>query len=74
MTLLAKLIHYLSARGIDDVRSDAETAVSLLAWSESADVRWEEGWRESFVHCAGMYGEGSSGRGSWGSGRCRALY
>lgn len=50
------ILNYLSARGIDDVRNDAETAVSLLAWSEGSEVRWEEGWRESFLHCAGMYG------------------
>ncbi|KAK4203619.1 hypothetical protein QBC40DRAFT_219187 [Triangularia verruculosa] len=49
------ILNYLSARGIDDVRNDPETAVSLLAWSEESDVRWEEGWRESFLHCAGMY-------------------
>ncbi|GAB1317639.1 Choriogenin Hminor [Madurella fahalii] len=49
------IVNYLLARGIDDVRNDAETAVSLLAWSEGSEVRWEEGWRESFLHCAGMY-------------------
>jgi hypothetical protein len=49
------IINYLGARGIDDVRNDAEGAVSLLAWSEGPNVRWEEGWRESFLHCAGMY-------------------
>lgn len=49
------IINYLSARGIDDARNDAETAVSLLAWSETPEVRWEEGWCEAFVHCAGMY-------------------
>lgn len=49
------ILNYLSARGIDDVRGDPETAVSLLAWSEGSEVRWEEGWRESFLHCAGMY-------------------
>lgn len=49
------IINYLSARGIDDPRNDPETAVSILAWSEMPDVRWEEGWRESFVHCAGIY-------------------
>lgn len=47
---------YISARGIDDVRNDAETAVGLLAWSEDPKVRWEEAWRESFVHAAGLYG------------------
>ncbi|KAK4231927.1 hypothetical protein QBC38DRAFT_177563 [Podospora fimiseda] len=49
------ILNYISARGIDDVRDDPETAVSLLAWSEGSDVRWEEGWRECFLHCAGMY-------------------
>ncbi|OAA62788.1 hypothetical protein SPI_04328 [Niveomyces insectorum RCEF 264] len=49
------IINYLGARGIDDVRNDPETAVSILAWSESPIVRWEEGWRESFLHCGGMY-------------------
>ncbi|EGS22246.1 uncharacterized protein CTHT_0017630 [Thermochaetoides thermophila DSM 1495] len=49
------IIKYLTARGLDDVRNDPETAVGLLAWSEGSDVRWEEGWRESFLHCAGLY-------------------
>ncbi|KAK4124564.1 hypothetical protein N657DRAFT_553618, partial [Parathielavia appendiculata] len=49
------IIAHISARGIDDVRNDAETAVSLLAWTEGREVRWEEGWREMFLHCAGMY-------------------
>ncbi|KAL2128244.1 hypothetical protein VTI74DRAFT_9458 [Chaetomium olivicolor] len=51
------VLKYLSERGIDDIRNDCETAVSLLAWSERSDVRWEEGWRESFLHCAGMYSQ-----------------
>ena len=54
---VGQILNYLTARGIDDVRGDPETAVSLLAWAESPEVRWDEGWRESFVHCAGMYGE-----------------
>ncbi|KAI4862681.1 hypothetical protein F4820DRAFT_13362 [Hypoxylon rubiginosum] len=49
------ILNYLSARGIDDARNDAETAVSVLAWSEAPEVRWEEGWCEAFVHCAGMF-------------------
>ncbi|KAI2604104.1 uncharacterized protein GGS25DRAFT_448113 [Hypoxylon fragiforme] len=52
---LGTILNYLSGRGIDDSRNDPETAVSMLAWSESAEVRWEEGWNEAFVHCAGMY-------------------
>ncbi|KAK4098078.1 hypothetical protein N658DRAFT_509872 [Parathielavia hyrcaniae] len=51
------IIALISARGIDDVRNDAETAVSLLAWSEGREVRWEEGWREMFLHCAGMHSQ-----------------
>ena len=49
------ILNYLAARGSEDVRNDPETAVSLLAWSEGREVRWEDGWRESFLHCAGMY-------------------
>lgn len=50
------IMSYISARGIDDVRNDAETAIGLLAWSEDPKVRWEEAWREAFVHVAGLYG------------------
>ncbi|KAH6667059.1 hypothetical protein F5X68DRAFT_216984, partial [Plectosphaerella plurivora] len=53
---VAMLVNYLTARSLDDVRGDPETAVGLLAWAEGADVRWEDGWRECFLHCAGMYG------------------
>ncbi|KAI1393044.1 uncharacterized protein F4822DRAFT_149139 [Hypoxylon trugodes] len=49
------ILKYLSARGIDDARNDPDIAVSILAWSETPEVRWEEGWCEAFVHCAGMY-------------------
>jgi hypothetical protein len=49
------ILNYLSARAIDDCRNDPETAVSLLAWSESQTIRWEEGWREAFLHSVGMY-------------------
>lgn len=53
---VGQMAHYVTARALDDVRSDPETAVSLLAWAEASEVRWEEGWRECFVHCAGMFG------------------
>ncbi|ETS73186.1 hypothetical protein PFICI_15131 [Pestalotiopsis fici W106-1] len=49
------ILNYLSARAIDDCRNDPETAISLLAWSESQTIRWEEGWREAFLHSVGMY-------------------
>ncbi|EPE04806.1 hypothetical protein F503_06355 [Ophiostoma piceae UAMH 11346] len=55
MDNVGTIINYLGARGIDDVRNDPENAISLLAWSESPEVRWEEGWRESFLHSTGMY-------------------
>ncbi|KAI1845502.1 hypothetical protein JX266_008360 [Neoarthrinium moseri] len=50
------ILNYLSVRGIDDCRNEPETALALLAWSESPAVRWEEGWREAFLHCVGTYG------------------
>lgn len=49
------IVRYLATRGLDDARNDAEMAVSMLAWSETPKVLWEEGWREAFLHCAGMY-------------------
>ena len=49
------LIDYLVTKGIDDVRENPSSAAALLAWSESQGVRWEEGWREAYVHSAGMY-------------------
>jgi hypothetical protein len=51
------IIDYLISKGIDDVRGNPPAAASLLAWSESPGVRWEEGWREAFVHCSGMYSQ-----------------
>lgn len=53
---LLTIMSYISARGLDDVRNDPETAIGLLAWSEDPKVRWEEAWRETFVHAAGLYG------------------
>jgi hypothetical protein len=49
------IIDYLQLRRLDDVRNDPATAASLLAFCEVGTVRWEEGWRETFVHCAGMF-------------------
>lgn len=53
---LLTIMSYVSSRGLDDVRNNPETAVGLLAWSEDPKVRWEEAWRETFVHAAGLYG------------------
>jgi hypothetical protein len=49
------IIEYLMARGIDDVHENPSVAAAILAWSETQAVRWEEGWREAYVHSAGMY-------------------
>ncbi|KXJ86883.1 hypothetical protein Micbo1qcDRAFT_167970 [Microdochium bolleyi] len=49
------ILNYLSARELDDARNDPERAISMLAWSENPNVHWEEGWREAFIHSAGMY-------------------
>lgn len=64
-----QIITYLSSHSIDDTRNDAESAVSLLAWAERPGVRWAEGWREAFLHCAGMYGDGGNSSGSGGLDR-----
>ena len=49
------IIDYLVSKGIDDVRENPSVAAAILAWSETQVVRWEEGWREAYVHSAGMY-------------------
>ncbi|KAI9713727.1 MAG: hypothetical protein M1812_006565 [Candelaria pacifica] len=53
----AAIIEYIYDQGLEDVRNDPESAISLLAWSELKDVEWMEGWREGFVHAVGMYNE-----------------
>lgn len=50
----AQLTGYISARGLDDVRGQPDVAVSILAWAERQGIQWARGWRESFIHCAGM--------------------
>ena len=49
------IIDYLMVKSMDDVRDNPSVAAALLAWSETQAVRWEEGWREAYVHSAGMY-------------------
>ena len=49
------LLEYVSSNGLDDFRENPSNAAAYLAWCETADVRYEEGWREAFVHCTGMY-------------------
>ncbi|KAF4992242.1 hypothetical protein FGRMN_7272 [Fusarium graminum] len=50
-----QLVRYIYNRELDDSRNSPSIALSLLLWAEEPDVRWEEGWRESFTHCVGMY-------------------
>ena len=49
------IIDYLTSKGLDDVRENSSVAAAILAWSETQVVRWEEGWREAYVHSVGMY-------------------
>ena len=49
----AAIRSYLDGIGLVNVSNEPRAAAGLLAWSE--DVRWNEGWREAFVHCVGMY-------------------
>ncbi len=44
---------YLVELGLVNVSNEPRAAAGLLAWSE--DIRWNEGWREAFVHGVGMY-------------------
>jgi hypothetical protein len=52
---MGNVIDYVMAKGFDDVRENPSNAAAYLAWCESHLVRYEEGWREAFVHCTGMY-------------------
>ena len=48
------VVNYLASRRLDDVRGSAEAAVAILAWAETPGVYWSAGWREAFIHAAGM--------------------
>ena len=51
------LIKYLLSNHLHNIVNDPGAAAGLLAWSEDVEVRWQEGWREAFVHCTGMYAQ-----------------
>lgn len=55
MDIAGMLMDYVASKGFDDVRNNPSQAAGMLAWSEGAAIRWEEGWKEAFVHCVGMY-------------------
>ncbi|KAH7402655.1 hypothetical protein BKA66DRAFT_6236 [Pyrenochaeta sp. MPI-SDFR-AT-0127] len=48
------ITNYLGKHGIDDVRNNIRQALSLLAWSEQDNIKWRQGYLESFVHLAGI--------------------
>ena len=49
------LIRYLITKQLHNVSNNPSMALGLLAWCEQPSVRWKEGWRETFVHCSGMF-------------------
>lgn len=51
----SSLIDYITVKSFDDCRENASVAAALLAWTEHPGVRYDVGWRDAFVHCAGMY-------------------
>ena len=48
------ITNYLRQHKLDDMRNDIKTALSILAWAEQDNVKWREGYIESFVHLAGV--------------------
>lgn len=45
---------YLTQHKLDDVRNSIKLALGLLAWAEQDNVKWRQGYLESFVHLAGI--------------------
>lgn len=48
------ITRYLKQHGLEDVRNDLRRALGLLLWSEQVNVRWRQGYLESFAHLAGV--------------------
>jgi hypothetical protein len=48
------ITNYLVQHGIDDVRTSIKSAMCLLAWSEQDNVKWRQGYLETFVHLSGV--------------------
>ncbi|KAF2856632.1 hypothetical protein T440DRAFT_549986 [Plenodomus tracheiphilus IPT5] len=44
----------LEQHGLEDVRNNLGHALGLLLWSEQDNVKWRQGYLESFVHLAGI--------------------
>ena len=49
------MIQYLNRNHLQNVTNDPAAAAGLFAWIENGNIAWQEGWREAFVHCVGMY-------------------
>ena len=49
------VIEWLMHKDMDNVHDNPSLAAAVLAWSELQSVRWEEGWKEAYVHSAGMH-------------------
>jgi hypothetical protein len=48
------ITQYLTHHQLDDCRNSIKMALGLLAWSEQDNVKWRQGYLESFVHLAGV--------------------
>lgn len=48
------ITNYLLDHKLDDVRNSLKIALGLLAWAEQDNVKWRQGYMESFVHLAGI--------------------
>lgn len=48
------ITEYVREMRLDDMRFDMRQALRMLAWTESPNVRWSEGYLEIFVHVVGM--------------------
>ncbi|KAF2709847.1 hypothetical protein K504DRAFT_455507 [Pleomassaria siparia CBS 279.74] len=48
------ITNYLSQHKLDDVRNNVKLALGLLAWAEQDNVKWRQGYLESFAHLAGI--------------------
>jgi hypothetical protein len=48
------ITNYLGQHGIDDVRTSIKSAMCLLAWSEQDNVKWRQGYLETFTHLSGV--------------------
>jgi hypothetical protein len=46
--------NYLTKYKLDDVRKSIKQAMCLLAWAELDNVKWKQGYLETFVHLTGV--------------------